>query len=96
MSDPVVADTEIEALRGQLRAEGKKLSLVREIGEALSSSLDLDGLLALIMEKITLLMEADRSTLYLVSEDGKELWSKVAQAEKVLEIRLKVGEGISG
>src|SRR5215813_1852806 len=84
------------ALRGQLRAEQKKLVLVREIGQALSSALDLDGLLALIMEKITLLMEADRSTLYLVSEDGAELWSKVVQGGEVLEIRLRVGEGIAG
>jgi len=84
------------ALRGQLRAEQKKLVLVREIGQALSSALDLDGLLALIMEKITLLMEADRSTLYLISDDGAELWSKVVQGGEILEIRLRVGEGIAG
>jgi signal transduction histidine kinase len=85
------------ALRAQLRAEQKKLALVQEIGHALSSALDLDGLLALIMEKITILMEADRSTLYLLSDDGKELWSKVAQGSgEVLEIRLNVGEGIAG
>src|SRR6266545_8336505 len=86
----------VAALRTQLRAEHKKLALVQEIGQALSSALDLDGLLALIMEKITILMEADRSTLYLFSEDGSELWSKVAQGGEVLEIRLRVGEGIAG
>src|SRR4051812_15818906 len=86
-----------DTLEAQLRAEEKKLSLVTEIGQALSSTLDLDRLLTLIMEKITLLMEADRSTLYLLSDDGKELWSKVLQAGgKVLDIRLKVGEGIAG
>jgi signal transduction histidine kinase len=74
-----------------------KLTLVTEIGQALSSTLDLDRLLTLIMEKITVLMEADRSTLYLLSDDGRELWSKVLQAGgKVLDIRLKVGEGIAG
>lgn len=86
----------IQSLEAQLRAEAKKLSLVQEIGQALSSALDLDRLLALIMNKITLLMEADRSTLYLVSDDGTELWSKVAQGDEVLEIRLQVGEGIAG
>src|SRR5262244_2076516 len=84
------------ALRAELRAEQKKLVLVREIGQALSSALDLDGLLALIMEKITILMEADRSTLYLLSDDGGELWSKVLQGGEVREIRLRVGEGIAG
>jgi signal transduction histidine kinase len=88
--------TEVAGLQAQLRAETKKLALVQEIGQALSSALDLDRLLALIMEKITILMEADRSTLYLFSDDGKELWSKVLQGGERLEIRLPVGAGIAG
>jgi signal transduction protein with GAF and PtsI domain len=84
------------SLSARLRAEEKKLALVQEIGRALSSVLDLDRLLTLIMEKITILMEADRSTLYLFSDDGKELWSKVLQGSSLMEIRLKVGEGIAG
>src|SRR3569833_2113053 len=40
--------------------------------------------------------EADRSTLYLLSEDGGTLTSKVVQGEEVVEIRLTVGEGIAG
>ncbi len=87
---------EVAVLEAQLRADAKKLALVQEIGQALSSALDLDGLLALIMEKITILMEADRSTLYLLSDDGHELWSKILQGGEVLEIRLRVGEGIAG
>jgi signal transduction histidine kinase len=87
---------EMQELRARLRAEEKRLALVQEIGQALSSVLDLDRLLTLIMEKITILMEADRSTLYLFSDDGKELWSKIAQGGSTMEIRLKVGEGIAG
>ncbi len=86
----------IAALEAALRREKKKLELVSEVGSALSSALDLDQLLALLMEKVTQLMEADRSTLYLLSEDGRELWSKVVQGGEVLEIRLKVGEGMAG
>src|SRR5262245_33400042 len=84
------------ALEHQLRTEQKKLALVQEIGRALSAALDLDELLRLIMEKVTLLMEADRSTLYLVSEDRVALWSKITQGSEVLEIRLNVGDGIAG
>lgn len=80
----------------QLRTERKKLALVQEIGRALSSGLDLDQLLHLVMEKVTLLMDADRSTLYLLSDDGKQLWSKVLQGGESFEIRLNVGEGIAG
>jgi signal transduction histidine kinase len=87
---------EVDELRARLRAEEKKLALVQEIGQALSSVLDLDRLLALIMEKITILMEADRSTLFLFSDDGVELWSKIVQGDAVKEIRLKVGEGLAG
>ena len=83
-------------LAAQLRAESKKLALMQDIAQALGSALDLDHLLALVMEKITALMEADRSTLYLFSEDGTELWSKVLQGGELREIRLRVGEGIAG
>jgi signal transduction histidine kinase/putative methionine-R-sulfoxide reductase with GAF domain len=89
-------DDSLRQLAARLRAEERKLALVQEIGRALAQSLDLDQLLGLIMEKITLLMEADRSTLYLLGDDGKELWSKVLQGGEVLEIRLNVGEGIAG
>ena len=76
---------EIENLRARLRAEEKKLDLVQEIGLALSSALDLDQLLALIMERITRLMDADRSTLFLFTEDGTELSSLVVQGGEARE-----------
>lgn len=87
------AGTDLEAL---LRREQKKLALVQDVGRALSAGMDLDHLLAAIMEKVTELMDADRSTLYLLSDDGADLWSKVLQGGEVLEIRLGVGEGIAG
>jgi len=95
-----MADSTREAavaqLEAALRREHKKMALVQDVGRALSSALDLDRLLVVIMDKITQLMEADRSTLYLLSEDGTQLWSKVVQGGEVVEIRLKVGEGIAG
>jgi signal transduction histidine kinase len=88
--------TTSSSLEEKLRTEQKKLALVQEIGRALSSAVDLDELLGLIVEKVSLLMDADRSTLYLVSDDGRELWSKILQGGEVREIRLGVGEGIAG
>ncbi len=84
---------ELETL---LRTEQKKAALVRDIWVAMSSGLDLDQLLVLIVGKVTELMEADRSTLYLLSDDGRSLWSKVLQGDEFAEIRLDVGEGIAG
>ena len=86
----------VAALEAALLRERKKLELVSQAAAALSSAPDLDRLLALLIDKVTQLMEADRATLYLLSEDGRELWSKVTHGGAVREIRLKVGEGIAG
>jgi signal transduction histidine kinase len=83
-------------LASALRREQKKVALVQEVSKALSTVGDIDTLLRLIMAKVTELMEADRSTLFLVTEDGQQLWSKVIQGSEVVEIRLDVGEGIAG
>jgi signal transduction histidine kinase/putative methionine-R-sulfoxide reductase with GAF domain len=82
-------------LAAALAREQKKVALVQEVSRALSTH-ELTPLLSLIMEKVTALMEADRSTLFLLSKDGRELWSKVIQGGEVVEIRLAVGEGIAG
>ena len=89
----------LHSLAAALRREQKKVALVQEVSRALSSEGDLDSLLELIMQKVTDLMEADRSTLYLLTEDGSELWSKVAQADapgETMMIRLPVGDGVAG
>jgi signal transduction histidine kinase len=91
----LAASTPVE-LESALRREQKKVALVQEVSRALSTVGDLDALLRLIMEKVTVLMEADRSTLYLVTEDGRQLWSKVIQGGERVEIRLDVGEGVAG
>jgi len=83
-------------LEAELRREQKKVALVQEVSRALSTEGDLDTLLILIMGKVTELMEADRSTLYLLTDDGSQLWSKVVQGGERVEIRLEVGEGIAG
>lgn len=87
---------EVRRLAAALAREQKKVALVQEVSRALSTVHDLTSLLGLIMDRVTVLMEADRSTLYLLSEDGRELWSKVTQGSEVVEIRLAVGQGIAG
>jgi signal transduction histidine kinase/putative methionine-R-sulfoxide reductase with GAF domain len=93
---PASARDPVRSLEAALRREQKKVALVQEVSRALSETGDLDALLELIMTKVTELMEADRSTLFVVSEDGKQLWSKVSQGSERVEIRLDVGEGIAG
>ncbi len=73
-----------------------RLGHVLRIAGHLSAQLTLEELLELIMHGLTELLDAERSTLYLLSNDASYLWSKVAQGDEVHEIRVRVGEGISG
>ena len=86
----------MRSLEAALEREQKKVALVQEVSRALSQTENLDALLVLIMAKVTELMEAERSTLYLLTEDSRQLVSKVSQGSEQIEIRLDVGEGIAG
>ena len=86
----------LHQLKGILRQKEKELYSIQKIGQALSSTLNIDDLLNLVMKEITFLMNADRSTLYLVDRRKKEIWSKIALKAEVKEIRQKFGKGISG
>jgi signal transduction histidine kinase/putative methionine-R-sulfoxide reductase with GAF domain len=90
------APDSVQLLSSALMREQKKVALVQEVSRALSTVSDIDALLRLILEKVTELMDADRGTLFLVTDDGRQLWSKVVQGAQVVEIRLDVGEGIAG
>ncbi|HIA03445.1 MAG TPA: GAF domain-containing protein [Myxococcales bacterium] len=95
-SQPDMLGEQVEALNHKLKTERARFQAIQEIGTALSSTLNLDVLLALIMEKTTKLMDADRSTLFLMDEEKDELWSKVAQGTEQKEIRIAMGEGLAG
>ncbi|HVH46116.1 MAG TPA: GAF domain-containing protein [Labilithrix sp.] len=69
---------------------------LREVGLALGTTLDLEQLLELILEKIIEAVEADRATLYLLDERRNELVSRIVQGDEVRQIRLRVGQGIAG
>ncbi|MGF1460568.1 MAG: GAF domain-containing protein [Leptolyngbyaceae cyanobacterium] len=62
----------------------------------------LETMLEQILEAFTLkigqILQADRTTIFMVDWDKAELWSKIAQAEGEdrLEIRVPIGKGIAG
>ena len=65
--------TEGAASRGEGREREKilteRLACIAKISNAISSTLDLDDLLILLMDQITSIMRAERSTLFLVDEE---------------------------
>ncbi len=86
----------VAELEGALAREREKMHALEDIGAALGSTLDPSELLTLVLERVSRVMDAERSTLYLLNDAGDELRAEVAQGEDVQEIRLPVGEGLAG
>ncbi len=87
---------ELAELRVALAREERISSALREVGNALGTTLDLDDLLELILGRLTDLLEADRCTLYLLDQAKAELVSRIVIGEQVRSIRVRVGHGIAG
>jgi diguanylate cyclase (GGDEF)-like protein len=84
---------------GELRRQVERLSLFHEVGKALFSTLDLQKILQTIMEKISDLLQPDTWSLLMLDEHTQELYFEIAigsGADKLKDIRLKLGEGIAG
>jgi len=66
--------------------------------ESLSrSSLDLDETLKRVMDEAKKLMNADRSTLWLLDRDHNEIWTKIENDDGSLkELRISIGVGFAG
>ncbi len=71
-------------------------AVMLEVMSALGAERNLDALLMKIMEKTSDVLQADRSTLFLLDHESNELWSKVAQGAALNEIRFPVSAGIAG
>jgi len=86
----------VAELETALAREERISAALRDVGVALGTTLDLDQLLELILEKITDLLDADRATLYLLDETKGELVSRIAVGDAIRSVRMRVGEGIAG
>jgi len=88
--------TSLEQLKAELKRRESRARAVMEVGRSLTAIADIDELLLLIVDRVTVMMEAERSTIFLVDEDRGEIWSKVAQGENLTEIRMSMGKGLAG
>jgi signal transduction histidine kinase len=86
----------VRELEARLAQAEKTAEALRDVGLALGSTLDLDQLLALILKKITELLDADRATLYLLDEQRQRLFSRIVIGDEARSIELPVGTGIAG
>ena len=71
-------------------------ALVKAVEALSQSSLDLEDTLKRVMDQAKELMDADRSTLWLIDEDKDQLWTKIPIAGQLLEIRIPRTAGFAG
>ena len=74
----------------------KRQGNLLDVGRALSSERDLRSLLKLAARVTTEVMDADRTSVFLIDEAKGELWSIVAQGMEENEIRMSSSVGIAG
>jgi phosphoserine phosphatase RsbU/P len=89
-----------DRLRAENEALTKDLARQRTLVEAsqtLHGTLDEKELLSVLLSTASSAVNAERGTVYLKSDDGNEIWSRVVDAGgQSLTIRLPLGRGIAG
>src|SRR5580765_1942732 len=79
--------------------QDQEISIFHDVAKALTSMLDLDSILQVIMEKMAEYFRPDTWSLLMVDEERSELYFAIAvgtASEALKNVRLKVGEGIAG
>jgi Nif-specific regulatory protein len=71
-------------------------TVLNAVRALIGSQIELDSLLAQIMETVTAATGADRGTFFLIDRRRGELFSKAGYYPEVGEIRLTLGQGIAG
>lgn len=77
----------------------KELSFFINVSKALTSTLELDKVLDIIMENVQKLVRSERWTLFLLDGERNDIYvavTKGKQPEGLQEMRLKMGEGVAG
>jgi len=94
--ETAVQDTEVTYVRNGQQLSSEQLHMIMKAAELVNSNIKLDEVLEAILESAKNLTHAERGTLYLVDKDKAEIWSKISDINGIIEIRLKIGEGIAG
>jgi len=87
---------ERSALVAQVEDLSRRLDALVEATQKVREALSFDVLLTRLMALITEAFGADRSSLFLYDAETKELFSRVAQGEKIDEIRFPADAGVAG
>ncbi len=80
----------------RLIQDHERMAILHDISNSVAHTLDLDALFVKIVEKISQALQAKRTSLFLIDRATEELWSKVAQASEITEIRIPMSSGLAG
>jgi serine phosphatase RsbU (regulator of sigma subunit) len=76
--------------------EARALWALLDLAKALGSQVDLEPLLSVIVEMASNVVEAERTSLYVVDDARDILWTRVAQGLGSVRIELPLGSGVAG
>ena len=102
--DTIASQTGVTVSNAQMydvaRKDQNNFNVMLEVSKKLSSELELTALIKNITSSARKLLDCERGSLFLVSDDRKSLFTKVAEGlenrGKIKEIRLPIGMGIVG
>ncbi|MDP2279471.1 MAG: sensor domain-containing diguanylate cyclase, partial [Nitrospirota bacterium] len=87
---------ENKTLRQELDTARKEIEFFEDVGKTLTSSLELNEILAAVMRKTKEIIGAEAWSVLVVDETTGDLVFERADTKKVEKYRLKLGEGIAG
>jgi len=96
MSNPAENRHDSMQVSDQTDRKSRALYALLELSKALSSKVDLDDLLRVIVEGASSVVEAERTSIYVYDPLGDRLWSRKAQGLESATIELAVGSGVAG
>ncbi len=74
----------------------ERMALLLDVTTSVAKTLDMDALIPKIVDKISEVLDAERSTLFILDTETDELWSRVAQGVEMIEIRFPSSLGLAG
>ena len=86
----------LNELENAVGRQAERFTAVLDIGTAISAARDVDQLLRLVMDRLSSLLQAEASTLFMYDADKDELWSRVLKGSALKEIRIPATAGIAG
>jgi sigma-B regulation protein RsbU (phosphoserine phosphatase) len=96
MGKAVDSDAEVLGVSPTDRRAGRALFALLDLSKALSSEVDLDALLRVIVEKASNVVEAERTSIFIFDQARNRLWTRVAQGMAGTTIELPLGVGVAG